>query len=462
MSLRWKVSVALAAVAAIAVALTASVAYALTQDRIYAEVDHSLAERVAPFVGPARGPGGRRPLDARGQGPADRGRDGGGGGDGDALIRSDVEAQILNPQGQVTSRSGDVSLAVTSQDKALAASGTGSRTVNTSADGVPYRVLTVGLNESGALQLGRDLSEAERVLDALRNRLLLVGFASVAIAAAAGWLVARQTAKPLEALTTTAERVAQTGDLTVAVLSDRSDEAGRLARAFASMLDALSQSKAQQRQLVQDASHELRTPLTSLRTNLDVLGRHGQDLSVDQHRNLFADLHSELGELTTLVNELVMLAGDERATEEAETISLNQIVARLAERAARRHQRHYVLSVEPATVVAHPSALDRAVTNLLDNAAKFSPAGTTIEVQVRGGEVAVRDQGAGISPEDLPRIFDRFYRATASRTMPGSGLGLAIVRQIVEADGGEVFAHNAPGGGAVVGFRLPLEQVAPG
>jgi two-component system sensor histidine kinase MprB len=314
--------------------------------------------------------------------------------------------------------------------------------------------------QGGALQLAREISETGRVLGALRWRFAVVGLAVVAAGVVAGWLIARRTTKPLEELTTTAEHVAGTGELNPDDLSTtagtaRGDETGRLARAFTTMLTALARSREQQQQLVQDASHELRTPLTSLRTNIEVLGRH-RDLPEDQRRALMADLRSELGELTALVDELVLVASDQRDDEPPRPLALDDLVRLVAGRASRRHGREFRVDGRGGVVLAPPGAMERVVTNLADNAAKFGAPGTGVEIVLEGGRVTVHDHGPGIEPADRAKIFDRFYRARSARPLPGSGLGLAIVRQVVEANGGSVFADNHPDGGARVGFELPL------
>jgi two-component system sensor histidine kinase MprB len=221
------------------------------------------------------------------------------------------------------------------------------------------------------------------------------------------------------------------------------------------MLAALSTARMQQQRLVQDASHELRTPLTSLRTNIEVLASADQ-LDPGDRARLIDDVGIELVELTDLVNELVVLAqAPSTADEPPVEVQLDELAAAAAERTRRRTGRTVELRADPCTVLAHPTELDRAVTNLLTNAAKFSPAGTPIEVTVRGGRLEVRDHGPGIGEHDLPHVFERFYRSDAARSAPGSGLGLSIVEQVVAERGGTVFATNAPDGGAVVGFQLP-------
>ena len=222
------------------------------------------------------------------------------------------------------------------------------------------------------------------------------------------------------------------------------------------MLAALEESSRAQRQLVADASHELRTPLTSLRTNIEVLAR-GNELPADERERLLDDVVEQVGEMTALIGELIELAREARGEpqERPEDVRLDLLTADAVERTRRnRPGVEFDTDLHESLVRGAPSTIERAVANLLDNAAKWSPPGATVEVAVRDGEVAVRDRGPGIADEDLPYVFDRFYRSTAARGMPGSGLGLAIVRQVAEAHGGEVSAERAEGGGTLMRLRL--------
>ncbi len=220
------------------------------------------------------------------------------------------------------------------------------------------------------------------------------------------------------------------------------------------MLDALNRSRTQQQRLVQDAGHELRTPLTSLRANIDTLRRH-PDLVGEPRRHLLDDLDSELRELSGLVDELVALAVDRYDDEAERRVAVDELAARAADRAERRTGRTVTVDAEPAPIEARPGQLLRAISNLVDNAAKFSPDGTPIEIVVRPGRLDVRDHGPGIAERDLPHVFDRFYRAVDVRSLPGSGLGLAIVREAARAVGGEARVANAPDGGAVFTIDFP-------
>ena len=221
------------------------------------------------------------------------------------------------------------------------------------------------------------------------------------------------------------------------------------------MLAALEDSARAQRQLVSDASHELRTPLTSLRTNIEVLSRDGV-LDPKERENLLRDVSEQLIEMSALVAELVELArGDEKAAD-PEDVRLDLVAAEAIDRTRRnRPGVTFKPQLEESLVRGVPSTIERAVSNLLDNAAKWSPPGGEVDVIVRNGEVAVRDRGPGIAEEDVPFVFDRFYRAPSARSMPGSGLGLAIVRQVAEAHGGTVCVEAPTDGGTRMRLTLP-------
>jgi two-component system sensor histidine kinase MprB len=225
------------------------------------------------------------------------------------------------------------------------------------------------------------------------------------------------------------------------------------------MLAALEESRQQQRRLVHDAGHELRTPLTALRTNIELLAR-ADELPDEQRRSLLEDVTFELKELSNLVTEVVDLATDAATNDEVMVIMrLDELVERMVDRARRRSGREIVAGLEPAQVEGRRVMLERAVANLIDNAVKWSPTDSPVEVSLSGGRLEVRDHGSGIAGADLPHVFDRFYRAQAARGAPGSGLGLSIVKRIVEEHGGTVFAREAEGGGALVGFDLPVEEI---
>ena len=326
----------------------------------------------------------------------------------------------------------------------------------TTIDGVRYRQLTEPWRDGAAFQIARDLSETESTLDRLKLRLVLLTLAGVVGAAGLGWILAGRIVRPVRRLRDAAEDIAATDDLSTPLPTDGPGEVGSLAQSLSTMVAALATSRDQQQRLVADASHELRTPLTTLRTNVEHLQR-APDLPVEQRQVVLRDIEIESRELTDLVNELVELATDRSSTdEEPELVDLAELAQTVAARAERRTGRPIsVTHAGDSHVTVRPRMMERAMANLVDNAVKYSPPGTAIDVAVDGPSLEVRDHGDGIDPVDQPHVFGRFYRATTARTAPGSGLGLAIVRQIVERHGGEVWATNANGGGAAVGFRLP-------
>jgi two-component system sensor histidine kinase MprB len=226
------------------------------------------------------------------------------------------------------------------------------------------------------------------------------------------------------------------------------------------MLDALNRSVSAQRQLVADASHELRTPLASARANLEVVELH-DSLPADERRRIVADALEELREMTLLIEELVELARGDAHSPDKRPTRLDHLTEEVLAGAIRRSATTFRADLDPTLVDAAPAAVTRAISNLLDNAVKWSPEGEPVDVTVRDGSVVVRDRGPGIDPADLPHVFDRFYRAAGARKLPGSGLGLAIVRQVAETHGGTVAAEPADGGGSVFTFRLPVVADTP-
>ena len=330
---------------------------------------------------------------------------------------------------------------------------------DTTVSGTDVRVLTFAYGPGYAVQVARPLTEVDDALAQIRLYLLLVAVAGIGFAAAIGLVVSRAALTPVRRLTETAETVTETGDLSQRIEVGGRDELSRLATSFNTMLAALEDSTRMQRQLVADASHELRTPLTSLRTNIEVLASD-RALPAEERGRLLSDVVEQLGEMTMLIAELIELARAEQQTAEIEDVRLDLLAADAIDR-ARRNQPGVVFAADLDESVVHgvPATIERAIGNLLDNAAKWSPAGGKVEVEVRDGQVTVRDHGAGIAEEDLPHVFDRFYRARSARGMPGSGLGLAIVRQVAEAHGGDVVAERAEGGGTRMILRLVQAHV---
>jgi two-component system sensor histidine kinase MprB len=436
---RIRISLAAAVAVAFTVAAVAGVTFLILRRSLTASVDNTLRTRAIGLFRIAQGGS----LDATDE--ARRGVNMAGG-----------LAQIVDRTGTVVTPKvaafsvppGAVSVAQGKRASALEAVGT--------AD-AQLRVLTVDLGNGTALELATPLEELEGDLRVLAFVLGAAAAGGVALAVVTGWLVGRTSLVPLDRLTTAIEDVAETTDLSRRVRAGGRDELGRLARDFNRLLAALEESRLLQAQLVADASHELRTPLTSLRTNMEVLQR-ADELEPQEREALRRDALAQVDELTKLVADVVELARGEAPEAPREEVDLGDLVATTVAR-AEVHGRavgvSFDVDVAPSLVRGAPGRLERAVANLLDNAVKWSPAGGTVEVATAAGAVTVRDHGPGIPEADLPKVFDRFYRASAARAMPGSGLGLAIVREVVEAEGGTVRAANHVGGGAVVEIRLP-------
>jgi two-component system sensor histidine kinase MprB len=377
--------------------------------------------------------------------------------------------QLFQANGEVLrSEARGLRLPVTAATRAVAAGRRDAFFSETTVAGTPMRILTKRAPEGGVWQVALPLTDVDNTLTHLKLVLALVCLGGIALAAALGLLVSRTALIPVRRLTGAAERVARTQDLGHRIQAGKDDDLGRLAESFNTMLATLERSRLAQRQLVSDASHELRTPLTSVQANLDALAM-GDELPLHERARILAAAQAQLRELTVLVGDLVDLSKTEVEEVEVEDVRLDLAVAG-ALRRARLHAPEcpIVLDAEPCLVRAAPARLDRAIANLLDNACKWNPptrnhegeaAGGPVEVRVRDGAIEVRDHGPGISTEDLPRVFDRFYRAPGARGRPGSGLGLAIVRQMADAHGGSVHAANDPGGGACLTLELPPLQM---
>jgi two-component system sensor histidine kinase MprB len=429
MSLRWKLALSMGFLLLTMVALVSVSAYLTTNSRLREEVDTSLDERANSL----------RLLLNRGE---------------FKLPQTAGTAQLLDSNGDVVQTVGEVRLPVDLREYYLAKEGGRLYTHTVTVDGKRYRVETASLQGGGVVQVARELEPTEQTLSSLRRRYAAISGLVALLGAIIGWLLAGWLTRPVVRLTAAAEHVATTGDLDAPVEESGHDETSRLAHAFSSMLTALRESRARQRMLVQDAGHELRTPVTAIRTNVDVLRRY-PNLDADERAKVLEDVHGEVAQVSTMVDELVLLAsGDADEDDTMGAVHLDELVRAAADRAGRRFSRGVTVDVSPLVVGGSARGLERAINNLLSNAGKFSPPGTPLEVTLRDGRISVRDHGPGIAEEDLPHVFQRFYRATTARTQPGSGLGLAIVDQVARAHGGEAFAENHPDGGAVVGFTV--------
>jgi two-component system sensor histidine kinase MprB len=434
MSFKARLTLGVAAAVAVAVALAAAGAYVAARNELYSQIDQGLAAQAATIaeLPPDRLLGYRGALGAG-------------------------YYQVVSATGEmqrpVLER---VPLPVDDRDKRVAAGAHHAFYRNDEAGNQAIRMYTFQYAKGYAVQVVSLVGEINHALSRLLWILVGVAAGGIAVAVLLAFLVTRAVLKPVRRLTEASEHVAETRDLSERMDAAGRDELGRLAASFNTMLEALEDSLRAQRQLVADASHELRTPLTSLRTNIEVLAR-ADALPPAEREKLLADVVEQLSEMSTLVAELVQLARGDQPAGEPETVRLDELVAESVERARRNSPRvHFATRLHESTVEAVPPALERAVGNLLDNAAKWSPAGGTVEVAVVDHEVAVRDHGPGIDEDDLPFVFDRFYRAPSARGMPGSGLGLAIVHQVAKTHGGEVVVERPRDGGTLMRLKLPV------
>jgi two-component system, OmpR family, sensor histidine kinase MprB len=373
--------------------------------------------------------------------------------------------QVARPDGSTCLASGEsTGIPVDARVKALAASGSGHYLTDTHVGATHLRVLAYGIGALGALQVALPLTQVD---DALSSQLLLliaIAAGGIALAALLGVLVARTALAPIARFTRQTETIAANPERIEQERLDvqGSDELARLAQTFNRTLDALERSVQAQRNLVADASHELRTPIATIRANLQLM-RDEALLSAEDRAALRADVIEELDELTALVSDVVELARGSKPSGEPGDVRLDEIVAAAVQRTRRRSPQLTVQAdLEPTLVHGEGDRIARAVANLLDNAAKWSPPGGAIELELHDGTLTVRDHGPGFHEEDVPFVFDRFHRARDARAKAGSGLGLAIVRQAAEAHGGFVAAANAPDGGALMrisfGPRVSLDE----
>jgi two-component system, OmpR family, sensor histidine kinase MprB len=443
MSFRTRLTLAAAAAVAVAVVGASAITFALVRSELRGQVDDTLRSRardLPPRLDIIGDPDGQQYLALRPE------RFGG----------VAVFTQLVHGDGAVITAPGASGALPVSQRAIAAARGTvdGSFYEDAHVQGTHVRVLTIPLGQDYAVQTARSLEEVDRILGRLKVWLAGLALVGIGLAAGLGLLVARAVLAPVQRLTRAAEDVSETGDLSQRIDAAGKDELSRLAATFNTMLGALEDSARSQRQLVSDASHELRTPLTSLRTNIEVLVRD-EALPPGDREQLLGDVTEQLTEMTALIAELVELARGDLVPADPEDVRLDLVAAEAIERTRRnRPGVTFKPELSESMIRGVPATIERAVSNLLDNAAKWSPPDGEIEVTVRDGELTVRDHGPGIDEEDLPYVFDRFYRAPSARGMPGSGLGLAIARQVAEAHGGGVTAERPDGGGTLMRLTL--------
>ncbi len=449
MSLAARISLLAAGAVGVSVAVAALAAYLTLRSQLYSRLDASLLERAQTT---AQSGVSETTLASLPE---------------EFLGAADLRVYLLYPGAKLEPTNHAWLEPITSSEIAVA-NGQLAYTIRTvDRHGHDSRVVTVNAGNGVALMFAQSTEPIQRTLDRMGLVLLLVGGGGGIAAALIGLAVARSSLRPVRRLSAAADHIARTEELRpIEITGD--DELASLATSFNKMLAALSASRERQRQLVVDAGHELRTPLTSLRTNLELLAQADREggMSVAQRDEIFADVTGQVEELSTLVGDLVELAREEPVTATPERTDLSDIVARAVERVRRRAPDvTFDVATSSWWVVGEVAILERAVTNLLDNAAKYGPPDGTVTVRLDSGTLTVMDEGPGVSESDLPMVFERFYRAADARTLPGSGLGLSIVRQAVRRHGGHVMMANREPTGAVLTMWLPgqpNEIVAPG
>jgi two-component system sensor histidine kinase MprB len=459
MSFRRRIVLLAALAVAVAVVLGSVITYVSVRTQLRESVDdrlRALSEEVLTEPGPRSSSGAPMPPIDRGSGrrnfrlllPSS------------PLGERDGYAQVVSSAGRITAPAGQPSrLEAGARVIAVAQERSAPFFYDSRLGGTEVRVYVSPFVAGQALQTARSLETVNATMAQLAWVLALVSAGGVGIAALLGSLVGRSALAPVRRLTRGTRYVAATQDLSRRVEAVGDDELASLARSFNSMLAALAESRRAQRQLIADASHELRTPLSTVQANVELLSR-ASELPEHERRQLREDLLSQLRELTLLIGDLMELARERAPESELEVLDLAHVAAGCVER-ARAHSPgvRFECDLHPSAVRADRARLERAVANLLDNAAKWSPAGGRVEVEVAAGELVVRDEGPGIPDGDRPYVFDRFYRSAESRRLPGSGLGLAIVRQVAEMHGGTAWASAArDGAGAELHLRLPASD----
>ncbi|MFF0017782.1 sensor histidine kinase [Streptomyces sp. NPDC005374] len=463
--IRSRLALLVAAAVAFAVAAVSVTCWFIVQGKLYEQVNNDLEKMLGRGVGPDG-----VIVCAGASQESDTGKD--------EFQPRNGYVQLVRQNGTTcVPRYSEGTVKVTGSDKSVIKEADPNKGIyrnGTDADGNAVRVLTVykGIDtvtsQPAALMVATSLKGTQSTLNELALILLLVSGVGVLGAGAAGLAVARAGLRPVDKLTEAVEQVARTEDLSIRIpVEDAAeDEVARLSRSFNSMTTSLANSRELQQQLIADAGHELRTPLTSLRTNIELLTRSeetGRPIPEADRKALLASVKAQMTELASLIGDLQELSRSEgQRGERVQVVSLDDTVESALRRARLRGPELTInASLKPWFTRAEPAALERAVVNILDNAVKFSPAAGTIEVQLSGGVLTVRDHGPGIPAEELPHVFDRFWRSPSARALPGSGLGLSIVARTVEQAGGQVTLDHAEGGGTIATVRLPGAPIPP-
>ncbi|MFJ6217239.1 ATP-binding protein [Streptomyces sp. NPDC092296] len=457
--LRRRLALLTALAVAVAVAVSAFSCWVLVRGQLYEQLDNNLRSKIT------LGPGGQLgPAQAIGQYCIDRRPPPG--------LRADNVTLVLTSGSPcaITGQPTDSSVTVTTADREVAATpGTELQRYGTLTDGTPVRVYTRNIGPGVALSVAAGTGFVDSQLSSLALRLAIVAACGVIMASSAGLLVARAALKPVDRLTDVVEHVARTEEVGTTIPVEGKDEIARLSESFNAMSTALANSRDRQTRLIADAGHELRTPLTSLRTNVDLLVRSddtGRALPPETRTRLLGHMKAQMGELSTLIGDLLELSrpSSGRSARETGVVALHEIAGRAVERGRLRGPGlHFDVRLDPWYVRGSAHGLERALINLLDNAVKYSPPGGSVDVLLAQGRLTVRDRGPGIAPDELPYVFDRFWRSPSSRQLPGSGLGLSIVAQTVRDSGGEVTLGPAEDGdpGTLATVRLPGAPTPP-
>ncbi|MET7329143.1 HAMP domain-containing sensor histidine kinase [Nonomuraea sp. NPDC005650] len=439
-SLRTRLTLLVAVAVALAIAVSAGACFMIVRAQLYEQVDRQLGNP------PGKNPRQQFEYLQRVCGPVPRSQE---------HYGPQRSTQIIFADGSPSCYEGPA-LVITEEDKWVAAGGRAHPHNGLRADGTEMRILTESVAPGVAVMDAVPLGELRNTLKMVALLLGAVAALGVLAAATAGLLIARAALRPVGRLTRAVEHIARTEDLDTRIPVEGNDEIARLSSSFNAMTTALAGSRERQKQLVADAGHELRTPLTTLRTNIDLLLRSeqtGRSLDPDAKKRLLTNVKAQFAELSTLVADLLQLARGDTEHEPHVELAFHEIVTAAVER-ARLRGAEVVSDLRPWYVVGSATSLERAVLNLIDNAAKFSPGGQ-VEVSLWQGRLSVRDHGPGLPEEELPHVFERFWRSPSARGLPGSGLGLAIVAQAVTEAGGQVSLSNAPGGGAIATMDLP-------
>lgn len=365
--------------------------------------------------------------------------------------------QFVDAEGRVVAHVPPAFLPVTEVVRSVARGTHPALFFNVTVEGSPVRAYAFPLDGNTAVQIGRSLTDLNSALHALLVVSAVVAGAGTVLAVLIGALVAFAALRPVRSFSVAVRAVAETGELSHHVEVSGHDEFSQVAAGFNDMLVALEESLGRQRRLVADASHVLRTPLATVRTNVEVL-RRSEELDAGERAQLIRDTVAQLSELTRLVNNLIELARGEEEAGAFGVLRLDELVTSVVAEARRNYPSIPIeLSTVPSSVWGSPDRLHKAFDNLVDNAAKWTRPSTSVQVSVGERWVTVRDHGPGVDVEDVPHIFDRFYRSLSARGVPGSGLGLAIAKQAIKAHGGSIEVRDADGGGAefVVRFSEP-------